>query len=59
MLVTKLHRQLAHPTSDKLKKLLRDAGKCDKDLIKNLRAVADISQSCETCLKYVYERPHV
>ena len=53
MLATKLHKQFAHPTSDKLKKLLRDAGKCDKDL---LRAVEDISQSCETCLKY--KRPH-
>ena len=49
----KLHRQFAHPTADKLKKLLIAAGRKDSEL---LRAVDEATSSCDTCVRY--SRPH-
>ena len=48
-IAVKLHKQFAHPSADRLKKLVTDAGKRDKKL---LSAIDDISSGCETCLKY-------
>ena len=49
----KLHRQFAHPTSDKLRKLLNNAGRKDSDLHS---AVEEVTISSEKCLRY--RRPH-
>ena len=49
----KLHRQFAHPTSDKLRKLLNDSGRKDSALH---GAVEEVTNSCETCLRY--RQPH-
>ena len=48
-IANKLHRQFGHPTSDKLVKLLRDAGHANKELEEE---VDFISRSCETCMKF-------
>ena len=48
----KLHRQFAHPTPEKLKKLLKDAGKHD---VKLHEAVDMVSASCAICR--IYKRP--
>ena len=52
--VTKLHRQFAHPHSSKIKLLLRDAQIIDKDLEKSLD---DLDNTCEVCLKYKKPKP--
>ena len=54
LLPLKLHRQFAHPSADKLKKLLKDANKCDPDL---LRTVDKVTEKCNTCIKYKRQRP--
>ena len=45
----KLHRQFGHPTSEKLIKLVRNAGMNDKLLEKE---IINISQQCIYCLQY-------
>jgi hypothetical protein len=50
----KLHRQFAHPASDKIKKLLKDADKYDKELGAQLDK---ISASCDVCCRYKKPRP--
>lgn len=50
----KLHRQFAHPSSDKLKKLLQNANRLDEDL---RVAVDRVTSECETCRKYKKPRP--
>ena len=51
--VKKLHSQFSHPTPDKLKKLISNAGLAeDEDLIANINK---ISKECQICR--VYKRP--
>ena len=50
----KLHRQFAHPSAEKLKKLLIDAGRNDPGLLKCIDTITD---SCETCVRYKKQRP--
>ena len=45
----KLHKQFAHPTAEKLIKLIRDAGYGDKKLED---AVNSLSGSCDVCLRF-------
>ena len=47
--VIKLHRQFAHPSSEKLQKLLKSAGKSDPRL---MNLVDEVTTTCETCVKY-------
>ena len=52
-IATKLHSQFAHPTSDKLIKLISSAGLGnDLSLIK---AIKEVSQSCDVCK--IYKKP--
>ena len=44
----KLHLQFAHPTSERLIKLLKDGGYKDKDLIKEVK---DATDKCDTCIR--------
>ena len=53
-MAVKLHKQFAHPTVEKLKKLLQDAGIDDKELY---RSIDRISNSCDTCIRYKKQRP--
>ena len=47
--VIKIHKQFAHPTKDRLKTLLSDAGVYDEQC----DAILDwLSKNCETCLKF-------
>ena len=47
--ILKLHKQFAHPSSQRLVTLLQDAGKCDE----NTKSLVDeISKQCEVCKKY-------
>ena len=48
-LVEKLHKQFAHPTSQRLKSLMKDAG---IDEISTLDLVGDVSDQCEICTHY-------
>ena len=48
-IATKLHHQFAHPRSDKLKSLLKNAQISDKTLEKHLDSLDD---TCDVCLKY-------
>ena len=48
-IANKLHRQFGHPTSDRLIKLIRNAGINDKLLEKE---IVSISQQCIYCLQY-------
>ena len=50
----KLHKQFAHPTAEKLKKFLSDAGRNDSEIFK---AVDDVTSTCETCIKYKKQQP--
>ena len=45
----KLHKQFAHPSVEKLLKLLRQANVCDGDLIEEIKKV---SMSCQVCVKW-------
>lgn len=47
--IQKLHKQFAHPSAERLKKLLKDSG-CTNDQI--LKLVDEISLSCDICKKY-------
>jgi transposase InsO family protein len=53
-IASKLHRQFAHPSSEKLRKLLRDAGRDDTELYS---AVDQVTESCDTCIRYKKPRP--
>ena len=46
---TKLHKQFSHPSSEKLLKLVNNAGVNDKMLEK---AIIEVTNACETCLKF-------
>ena len=48
-LALKLHRQFAHPTADRLKGLLSNAGRTDKKLFDS---VVKVTLSCPTCQRY-------
>ena len=50
----KLHRQFAHPTADRLKNLLKNAGKSDPKLFES---IAKITEACQTCQRYRKPRP--
>ena len=51
----KLHRQFAHPTATKLKKLVQDSGqKNTKNLLKEIDQVTD---HCEVCKKFKKPKP--
>ena len=45
----KLHRQFAHPASEKLQKLLKESGRNDAEL---LNAVQRVTDTCTTCLRF-------
>ena len=47
--VIKLHRQFAHPSAEKLIKLLKEAGVKDQNLFK---LVTEVSVSCDTCARH-------
>ena len=47
--IVKLHKQFAHPSSDRLKKLIRDSGVVDSDLGK---MVDTVTLNCNVCKKY-------
>ena len=48
-IVTKLHRQFAHPSAKNLKAFLKSAGHLDDD---TSQIVDNISAECETCKRY-------
>ena len=50
----KLHRQFAHPTADKLRQLLKSAGRTDPGL---LNSITRVTETCETCQRYRKPRP--
>lgn len=50
----KLHRQFAHPTSEKLKKLLKNANRTDAKL---LDAVDSVTSKCDICLRFKRAKP--
>ena len=45
----KLHRQFAHPSKERLIKLIKDAGIRDKELEEELKKVGE---NCETCMQF-------
>lgn len=45
----KLHRQFAHPSADRLKKLLKNAGRNDEGL---LRSIDKMTDNCDTCKRF-------
>lgn len=45
----KLHKQFAHPSKEKLLKLIKDAGIRDVELENEIR---NIAETCETCIKF-------
>ena len=47
--ILKLHKQFAHPSSERLKQLIRNSGVCDSGIDK---LVDDVSQSCDICKKF-------
>ena len=49
----KLHKQFAHPSVEKLLKLLKQANMCDGDLIDEIK---NVSMSCQVCVKW--KPPH-
>ena len=51
-ILTKLHKQFGHASSERLAQLLRNAGTTDKETLNLLRTVCD---SCEVCL--INKRP--
>jgi len=50
----KLHKQFGHPSTEKLVKLVRDAGMEDSSLEK---CIADVVRDCEVCCRYKKPRP--
>ena len=46
---TELHKKFSHPSSEKILKLVNNAGVNDKMLEK---AIFDVTNACETCLKF-------
>ena len=48
-IVTKLHRQFAHPSAKNLKALLKNAEHLDDEIS---QIVDNISAECETCKRY-------
>ena len=50
----KLHRQFAHPTPNKLKLIVQNAGRSNKQLEKEIDS---ISENCLTCLKFQRQPP--
>lgn len=48
-IASKLHRQFAHPSSERLRKLLRTANRHDDDLHK---AVDRVTENCDTCRRF-------
>ena len=53
-IASKLHRQFAHPSAERLSKLLRDAGRKEPQLHE---AVEEISAKCDICKRYKRVRP--
>ena len=51
---TKLHKQFGHPTSDKLVRLVKNAG-CDSSPLEN--AIVEITESCTVCCKFKKPKP--
>ena len=49
----KLHKQFAHPHSDRLIKLIKDGGIKDRDLFSMNQ---EVEATCEICIKY--KKPH-
>ena len=47
--IIKLHRQFAHPSAEKLIKLLKESGIENKDLFK---LVNEVSVNCDTCVRH-------
>ena len=52
-ITTELHIQFAHPSAERLKKFLKDAGHDDKAL---LDSIEKVTAACETYV--IYKRPH-
>ena len=48
-IISKLHKQFAHPTGRRLRLLLKDAGVTDEDCFK---LIDDITQACDTCHRF-------
>ena len=51
-IATKLHRQFAHPTKDKLKRLVNNAGKPWANNKELLQAIDSVSDSCDICQRF-------
>ena len=51
---SKLHRQFAHPSAERLKKLLKDARRDDRVL---MDSVDKITKECDICIMYKRPRP--
>ena len=47
-IATKLHRQFAHPSAERLKKLIKDARQDDEEL---MEAVEKITKDCDICIR--------
>ena len=54
VIASKLHRQFAHPTPERLIKIIRNSGKNNKELEKEVNYV---SQKCITCIKFKKTKP--
>ena len=53
-IAVKLHRQFSHPSSDRLKSLLKDANMKDIELFKKIE---QLNESCKICKKYRKPKP--
>ena len=53
-LAEKLHKQFAHPTSDRLKELLKTSKRSDKELFKE---IDEYTKTCEICIRYKRPEP--
>ena len=54
----KLHRQFAHPTPEKLIKLLNSAGQPGSSNDKLKESIAEVTKECSTCQVYQGSPPH-
>ena len=53
-IATKLHRQFAHPSAERLKKFMKDAQRDDEEL---MEAIDKITKECDICIQFKKPRP--
>ena len=50
----KLHQQFGHPSAERLKRLIKDAGEDNDDLLKTIE---EVTNKCDTCKRYKIAPP--